>query len=74
MADGIESFSEKRNLARVTAGLSGGLYYNNLNTPKPMNFVDGVTGTWNEKLMGAPIKTSPILQVWNATRANGNLK
>lgn len=76
MAEGIESFSQARNVARVTAGLKEpGPFYNNLNTPKPMNFEEGMPATEIQKYEGGmKIKMGPIMDVWSERRTNSNLK
>lgn len=76
MADSIEHFSEKKNLARVTAGLKEpGPFYNKLLTPQPMNFAEGYPKVFEEKRMGMPItKMGPILDVWSERRSNSTLK
>lgn len=78
MAEGIESFSEMRNLNRVTAGLKeAGPFYNSPNTPKPMNFEDGYPAVYNAKVdQGKPVSpmVGPIQDVWNDRRSNGTIK
>lgn len=71
----IEEFNAQRNLARVTAGLKEkGPFYNDLPTVPARTFKDGYPATFVEKMHGGPIKTGPILDVWNSRRANGSMK
>lgn len=75
MADGIETFSQTKNLARVKAGLmEKGPFYNSPNTPKPMNFEDGYPDVYNEKVMGAKVEMGPIQDVWIDRKSNSSMK
>ncbi len=69
--NGIESFSEKRNMARVQAGLRGGGPFNKLAPVKSMSVVDGYPAEINQMFQHTPVKQGKIIDVWNERRANG---
>lgn len=62
--DGIESFSEKKNLARVAAGFKGVKFFQNLNTLKPSTFVEGDPPEVIAKLNGGPIPMEKPIDPW----------
>lgn len=71
MAQGIEEWNEERQIARVTAGMKGGPFFNKPNYQPQMSFVDGWEPTSKEKVKAEPLKPLPIADVWNQRRANG---
>lgn len=66
----IESFSEKKNMARVQAGLRGGPF-NKLAPVRTMAIVDGYPAEINQMFQYTPIKQGKPIDVWNERRANG---
>lgn len=65
----MESFSERRNLARVTAGFKGGPFYKNLNLAPSMRIVDGWPAGTEQKLHMVNVKTGVPVDVWNQRRS-----
>lgn len=67
--DGMESFNEDTQRAKVQAGFKGGNMFDNPMTPKPMTVVDGVPNETTAMLQGAPVATAPIPDIWNNRRS-----
>ena len=74
MADGIETFDQNRNMARVTAGFKGGPFYQKPNLAPSMNFVDGVDPLVREKLQAGSIPQPTPIDTWNMRRSNSSMK
>lgn len=74
MADGIESFSASRNLARVAAGLKGGPFFNNPNLAPKMTIVQGWPQMVIEKLEVGTFPQPTPGDGWNMRRANAGGK
>lgn len=70
----IESFSEKKNLARVSAGLTGGPFNRNPLPPQPRQIVEGYPPEYAEKVMGAKIPQSTPIDTWVERRTNSSMK
>lgn len=60
----IPSFSQSANLARVAEGWKGGPFFNNPNTPPPMNFVEGWPAVDIEKMMTQEIPQPTPTDTW----------
>jgi hypothetical protein len=62
----MEEFDEKRNVARVLAGMKGGPFYKNPVLAPARTFVDGTPMEVDQKL-NAPssIPAIPIMDSWN---------
>lgn len=69
MADGIESFSASRNLARVAAGMKGGPFFNNPNLAPKMTINQGWPQTTIEKLEVGPFPQPRPMDGWSSRRA-----
>lgn len=67
--DGIESFSEKRNWARVSAGFKGGPFNANPMVPQKMTFADGIQKEVVEAMQARPTERKPIMDAWNMRRS-----
>jgi hypothetical protein len=74
MADGIESFSASRNLARVAAGLKGGPFFAKPNLAPSMNFVEGYPKEVMHKLEVGAFPQPMPQDAWNMRRANAGGK
>lgn len=72
MADGIESFSASRNLARVAAGLKGGPFYAKPNLAPAMTINQGWPSETLAKLEAGAIPQPQPMDGWNMRRANAN--
>lgn len=62
--DGIEKFSESKNLARVASGFKGGPWYNKPVTVPERTIVEGVQPTVLEKLSADMIKQGTPVDPW----------
>ena len=75
MANGIESFSEKKQLAAVSAGLKGGgPYFSNPVTVPDRSFVEGWPVEVSEKLKAGPIPAPTPMDPWVMRRNNSSMK
>lgn len=72
MADGIESFSESRNLARVASGWKGGPFLAKPNLAPPMYIKQGWPDTTLAKLDAGMVPQPQPIDGWNQRRAFGN--
>lgn len=68
MAEGIESFDEKRNLARVAAGFKGSDWFQRPAVPQSKTFVDGTPPEVKEKLGATSIPQATPVAPWNFRR------
>lgn len=64
MADGIESFSESKNLARVSAGFKGGEYFSAPNLAPSIEVGKSYPAEVENKLKYTPTEQPPIQDVW----------
>lgn len=68
MADGIESFNEQKNLARVAAGFKGSEYFNSFKLTPDMPFIEGWPRESIEKYMPGVIPQPTPIDTWNQRR------
>lgn len=68
MANGIEEFSESKNLARVASGLKGGPFFNNPVKTADRTIVEGVPPTVLEKLNASSTSAPKPTDPWNQRR------
>lgn len=69
MADGIESFSWKKNLARVATGFKSGDFFQNPNLAPAVNVVsDGWPAGVSEKLFSAPVTKETPQDPWSSRK------
>lgn len=65
----MESFSESKNMARVSAGFKGGPMFQSLNLAPSMTIKEGWPSETEQKLKMAPIKQGTPMDVWNQRRS-----
>lgn len=68
MADGLESFNEETQRAKVAAGFKGGPFNKNPMTHPPMSFVDAVPQEVKQKSFFGGIKQGTPGTPWNASK------
>lgn len=60
----MDSFSDSKQLAKVTSGWKGGDLLSKMNTPQPMRFVQGWPADVRAKLQNGTIERGTIRDPW----------
>lgn len=68
MADGLPTFDEQANLARVTAGWQDGNLFKNPNLVPAQEVVDGTPPGVDQKLQAGVIPQPAIMEPWVARK------
>lgn len=74
MANGIESYDEARNLARVAAGFKGGPLFNSPNTAPPMTAGESYPPEVAKKLSAGAIEQPTPTDPWVVRYPNAKMK
>ena len=64
MADGIDSFNEETQRARVKAGMKGGNFFNSPSLTPSLHFVEGTEKEVMEKSQAGNIPNIPLESPW----------
>lgn len=73
MADGIESYSNDRQLAKYRAGIQGSDFFGEPNPAPAMTVVEGYPPEVAQKLMSSPIPQPPVTDPWVVRYPNAKL-